>query len=160
MAGLAEMTLQFAADGSVLDRFEVAGDPDGGFEANFALGGLSLGLSTRLQLVDAFDNLPLPAEQTEALLVGFLAFSGDATLDLNGLDLLISQQSPDTVETWISQGRIVNTAADRITISYDSARNCTVVDAAVPEPATMSLLGLGGLAALLRRCRNYHCPPS
>jgi hypothetical protein len=96
----------------------------------------------------------------DELLVGFLAFSGDATLDLNGLDLLISQQSPDTVETWISQGRIVNTAADRITISYDSARNCTVIDAAVPEPATMSLLGLGGLAALLRRRRNYHCPPS
>jgi hypothetical protein len=152
MAGLSSMTLHFAGDGSVLDTFEVAGDPAGGFESNFALDAIHLGLSTRLQLVDRFANAPGAGEADEALFVGSLAISDAARLDLNGLDMLVGDQSPAQIRAWIDAGNILPGAMDRIEVSYDPVLECTIVHSApVPEPTVLGLLTLGALAVTRRR---------
>ncbi len=151
LSGLSQLTLDFAADGSVLDTLEVAGDPEDDFEKNFALAGLILRSRTRLQLVDRVDNTGAAA--LEALLVGSLKILDEATLDLNGLSLLVEDSGPGEIQTWIDEGVLFNSATTRIDLSWDSARNCTLVASApVPEPACLLLLALGAMK--IAACRK------
>ncbi len=53
--------------------------------------------------------------------------------------------------TFLHFGAVTSSAADDFTFSLDNIRITAFVEPVIPEPATMSLLGLAGLALLRRR---------
>lgn len=150
LAGLSQLTLAFNADGSLLDTLEVAGDPTGSFDDNFAVGRLDLNLNTRLQLVDLFDNGHRSATGAESLFVDQLSIADTASFDLNGLDLFIADTPTAQILNWIADGRLHNGADQLIDVFYDPVRSCTVINAQpIPEPASCFLL-LAGLLWMRR----------
>lgn len=154
LAGLANLTMNYAADGSVLDTFEVAGDPDAGFDANFALGQLRLGMNTRLQLVDLLDNGNRPLEGCEALFLGGLYIAETASLDINGLCLFVRDDVQGLIQAWMSDGRLFDGTGAILESVYDPTTGLTWIRSTpVPEP-TAALLLAAGLAAVRSRRRG------
>ncbi len=135
LSDLANLTLTFEGGLGVVDPFEIAGEDMGamlaGFDSNFALGTLQLGGDAgigQVQLVDLFDNRP-EWEGSEALYVENIILGIGSTLDLNGLNIYY--------QNFTDLGGTVSFSGGSMT--------------QVPEPATLILLGIGGLATLLRR---------
>ncbi len=135
LTDLANLTLIFEGGQGVIDPFEIAGEDMGtmlaGFDTNFALGTLQLGGDAgigQIQLVDLFDNRP-EWEGSEALYVENLILGADSSLDLNGLNLYYQNLTDLGGTVSFSGGTMTQ----------------------VPEPATLILLVIGGLATLLRR---------
>ncbi|MBT3198652.1 MAG: hypothetical protein HN350_01945 [Phycisphaerales bacterium] len=150
LAGLSDLQLSFAGDGSVLDTFEVAGDPTGDFVANFTLGQIKLGGMTRLQLVDLVDNGNRASGDSEALFLKSFLMSGTATLDLNGLSMFVQGDISGELLALIDAGRIFNSRGGLPEYHYDSTLNRTEI---VPEPSVLMLL-LPGLLSVIRRRRR------
>jgi RHS repeat-associated protein len=96
---------QFTPAGAVLfngagsaqnpQRLEVMGQDLGniaaGFQKNFAYGTLSLGNNTRLQLIDASQNVASAGSKADSLYVNSLVVPPGCTLDLNGFHLYARQ---------------------------------------------------------------------
>jgi hypothetical protein len=105
-----------------------------GFTDNFTYGTISVGGGApgMLRLVDLFDSLNRngPAGAAEALYIHDLAVGNGSTLDLNGLHVYYDG-------TFVKQGTILG--------------GWPIF---VPEPATLSLLALGGAAMMRRRKKN------
>jgi len=135
LAGLRNLRLVFEGGSSDTDPFEVAGEDEGavmeGLEGNFALGTLQLGGADigRVRLVDNFVNRPAWVGD-EALYVENLLVGSGCTLDLNGLNLYYLHADIDPGATILLNGGELTQ---------------------IPEPATLALLGIGGLALIRRR---------
>lgn len=129
MAGLGQVGIVFEGGTGGWAKMEVAGHDFGpvgdGLSMNFHLGGLYVGGAqpAKLCLVDLSDNQSRPG--LEALYAEELYVGPGSTLDLNGLHLY----SPDAMIL----GSVINGTVQ------------------VPEPATLSLMAMGGLAMLRRR---------
>lgn len=142
LAGLNNITLQF--EGTLLYQdapniFEVAGNDLGtvtaGLTNNFALEGLTLGGAegvALVQLLDVEDNFGVESVGSEALYVENLIIGAGSTLDVAGLNVYYLNGTFDgTVTDSVGGGGVY----------------------LIPEPATLSLLAIGGLMALIRRRR-------
>jgi hypothetical protein len=81
------------------------------------------------------------------------SFPGDFNLDgeVNGTDLSILSGGFGTVGGWADGNANCDSTINGTDLSILSANFGNAVTAAIPEPMTMSLLGLGGLAMLRRR---------
>lgn len=155
LAGLAELQLSFLGDGSVLDTFEVAGDPTGDFIDNFVLDQMKLGGMTRLQLVDLSDNGNRAATGSEALFLESLLMSGSSTLDINGLSMFVRDDATDELLAWIDAGRIFDSIGGVPEYLYDPALDRTeILPTEIPEPGVLILLLPGLVSVTLRRRRR------
>jgi len=154
LAGLSDLEMSFQGDGSVLDTFEAAGDPIGGFVDNFAVGRLTLGASTRLQLVDLVDNGNRAATGSEALFLESLFIGASATLDINGLEVFIQGDAGDELAAPIADGRLFDSTGGTPEYAYDPASGQTVILPAIPEPSVMLMLTPGVIWATSRRKRR------
>jgi hypothetical protein len=139
LAGLNDLMLAFESGDDYWATLEVAGEDMGfameGFFENFALDTLQIGSDSDVayvQLVDLFDNQP-EWEGAEALYVDTLIIGADSLLDLNGLHIYY-------LHGVFGEGAILTGGQ--------------VTGVAVPEPATLGLLLMGGLVALVRRRRK------
>ena len=159
MGELANLELYFEGGAGVVDAFETASDPEGGFVDNFTFGGVILGdaQEAHVQLVDQFDNLS--TVDSEWLSVVVLVIADGSSLDVNGLGICAAGNVEGTWDGWIGEantGRLFDSslATDQhLDAVYDPGNNWTTLTA-VPEPATPSLLALGGLALIRRRKRQ------
>jgi hypothetical protein len=149
MLGLNSLTLVFEGGAETVDPFEVAGAHDGGFVGNFALEGMVLGgLDVgRVRLVDLVDNGQRTAEFGECLFVSQLTINAGSSLDLSGLGLCVAGDAASLVQGYIDDGRIYNSMGRQLCAIYDAEHDWTYV----PEPATLSLLGLGVMVMIRRR---------
>ncbi len=140
LAGLNNVTVDY---GGGYDRpvgnFEVAGTDMGavmaGLTENFALEGLNVASSTgtvAIKLVDASDNSA--GAGNEALYVETLNLYAGATVETNGFNLYYLNGTIDANAT------------------VDTSGGGGIYQ--IPEPATMSLLVLGGIGVLIRRKRR------
>ena len=147
LAGLNNVTLLYdgTAEGDV-DDFEVGGADKGytdetGLTNNFALEGLTLagGAGSGIKLVDLRDNHADGADN-EFLYVETLKIMDGTVLDLNGLTLVFKTFDAAGTGSWVAgEGEVV-------------ANGGAIYQ--IPEPATMILLGIGGVGVLLRRRRK------
>ncbi len=149
LAGLNNITFIFKGGLGDVDTFEVGGENvgciAGGLSENFALEGLALGTGAdteegNIQLVDTHDNHVDTSGKAEALYVETLTLNDpDSVLDLNG--------------KWLYYENLVlangATIANVVTGAGATGGICEI-----PEPATMTLLGLGGIGVLLKRRRK------
>jgi hypothetical protein len=139
LSGLGNISFIFEGGSTQNDTFEIAGEDMGGDDMaglvdNFTIDTLQLGGSDIgvLQLVDLFDNQADGQAFGEALYVKNLIVGPGSSLDLNGLNLYYLDADLDPT------GEIIGGMPTKV----------------VPEPATLSLLGLGGLAVIRRRRRK------
>ncbi|MBN1343389.1 MAG: PEP-CTERM sorting domain-containing protein [Phycisphaerae bacterium] len=146
-------------NGYTLTTYEVAGDVDGGFSTNFALGSLMLGGSDvgRVQLIDSFDNRP-GGGGSESLWVYDLGIGDGSSLDVNAKCLYVAGDVEAQLDVWIggsNSGRLFDsTLAGGLYLDavYDSGHGWTTLTV-IPEPAAFSLLALGSFGVLRRRRR-------
>jgi hypothetical protein len=83
------------------------------------------------------------------LAVDALAISGEVKLDVGSLPVYVDGDVEPTLDEWIGDGRLLSSVwGSGINATYNATFNRTEV---TPEPATLSLLALGGLLALRRR---------
>lgn len=96
-----------------------------------------------------FSNLTLPAGQFLRITEFTTSNGGSARIIVDG----VSDQvvAPGAVSIDLSDGQLVAFSGDSTTSQY---RLDTVTLEVVPEPATMSLLAVGGIALLRRRRRS------
>ncbi len=80
--------------------------------------------------------------------VGEVAEWGNGTIDITGGTLMINGAVSDAYAT--PAGILAYGGGGTLQFSYDSDNNETAITA-IPEPATIALLGLGGLALLRKR---------
>jgi hypothetical protein len=140
LADLEKLVVKFEGGPTVIDPLEVGGRDAGvsasGFSTNFGLGTLKIGNESgavgMVKLVDLFDNQP-DWNGAEALYVHDLWIGKGSQLDLNGLQLYYETLTLDPQATVVLNGGSMQFA---------------------PEPATLSLLLVGGLAGLLRAARR------
>jgi len=81
-----------------------------------------------------------------------LLMNTNATLDITGGMMILD--SDDTLAVWeyVDAGLITGYgSADNVRVGYDVRNDETILVAVIPEPATIVLLGLGGLLSLRRR---------
>jgi hypothetical protein len=134
LLGLAKLTLLFEGGTDNWATFEVAGQDLGpnadGFDLNFVLGTLAVGgdHAALLRLEDVFDNGN--RSSPEALYVHDLTVGPGSVLDLAGLSLYYDG-------TFVNEGTVMGGEPAF----------------AAPEPATLGLMALGVVGALLRRRR-------
>jgi len=128
--------MAFEGGEGVLDTYEIAGEDMGttidGEVLNFAMGELILGGQNgigQLVLVDDFDNQP-DWDGSETLYLNGLTVNPGSTLYMNGLSVYVDGVRVHEGEGYLYGGGTIS---------------------AVPEPATLSLLALGGLAMISRR---------
>jgi hypothetical protein len=135
LADLAKLTLLIEGGTSRHSTVEVQskdmGPSPAGFGANFALGGLVLGGEDVgwVQLVDGYYNAD--RNTPGALYVNSLTLGAGSTLDLNHFNLYYHQFTN-------LGGSVLNGTPQFVT----------------PEPATLTLLFLGGMGVLVRRKRR------
>lgn len=90
---------------------------------------------------------------------GNLAMNGSRKMDITGGTLTLAdtdQVDYNNILTYVSNGWITGydfADLNHVIVSWDEASEVTTVTAAVPEPATISLLCVGGLALVQRRRR-------
>jgi hypothetical protein len=89
---------------------------------------------------------------------------GDATLDgcVDGLDYVSWSNNYLTGTTWEEgdfTGNQVVDGLDYVVWSNNYEGNCPALPGSVPEPATLSLLAIGGLALLRRKRRGHYFRP-
>jgi hypothetical protein len=138
LSGLENICFIFEGGPARFDTFEIAGkdmgdDPEG-FEGNFALGTLQLGGSNvaLLQLVDLFDNQGDGQDVPEALYLRNLTIGPGCLLDLNGINLFYVDGDIHPL------GQFIGGVPTQI----------------VPEPTTIGMLALGGLAVVKSRKKS------
>jgi len=149
LAGLGSLTLIFEGGAEANDPFEVAGARDGGFAGNFALGSMILGGMDvgKVRLVDQSDNGRRTPGFGECLFVSQLTINSGSSLDLNGLDLYVAGDAVGLLQGYVDDGSIHDSMGRGLYAGYDAAHDWTLL----PEPATLALLALGGLAVVRRR---------
>ncbi len=149
LAGLENLTMVFEGGAAAVDPFEVAGAHDGGFVGNFVLGEMILGADDvgKLRLVDEFDNGRRTSGFPECLFLHQLTINPGSSLDLNGLYLYVTGDAVDLLQGYIQDGSIYDSMYRPLAVTYDASNGWT----SVPEPAVLSLLGLGFLTVLVRR---------
>lgn len=135
LADLRNLTMTFEGNPAAASSVEVAGNDVGamvgGFEGNFALGTLQIGGISgagQVCLMDSFRN-QTSGTRPESLYVDQLVLGAGSHLDLNGLNLYYNH--------YINNGGTITLNGGSMTL--------------VPEPGTLSLLALGGLALIRRR---------
>ena len=83
------------------------------------------------------------------LAVDALGISGEASFDVGSVPVYVDGDVEFTLDEWISDGRLLSSVwGSGINATYNATFERTEV---TPEPATLSLLALGGLMALRRR---------
>jgi len=149
LADLAEIELVFVGGAAVVDPFEVASLPGGGFHANFALGTLTLGDAAvgRVRLVDLADNGNRGPHGRECLFLHDLTIGSGSELDLNGLDLYLQGDATGLLAGWIADDRLIDATGRLLGAAFDGGSGWT----SVPEPATLALLAAGSMGVLIRR---------
>ena len=144
LADLRNLSLILEGGNELAATMEIAGQDKGpsfeGFFLNFALGTLTLGGedSSWVQLIDNFDNQP-DWGGSEALYVHDLNIGADSYLDLNGYNLYYLDGLIDPAATILyNGGNLIQLPSPEPAFG-------------IPEPATLGLLIVGGLALLGRR---------
>ncbi|MCY2931217.1 MAG: PEP-CTERM sorting domain-containing protein [Planctomycetota bacterium] len=149
LADLENVTLNLLSGATGYSTLEAAGRRDGGFTDNFALGAVHLNVKAQVQLADAFDNGRRGAG-AECVFIDTLTFDKASVLDLNGLWLYVDGNQVSALESHIAGGRLWDSQGGALHAVYDPVHDWTVV----PEPATLSLLALGGLVPTLSGLRR------
>ncbi len=141
LAGLNNITFVFENGTDKTANCEVGGADLGavmaGLTENFALEGLTVGTATKgsnLTLVDASNNQQ--DALAEVLYVETLDILAGSTLDLSGLTLYYL--NGETPSAYTGDGRV-----------FDGGTGGQLIQ--IPEPATMVILGIGGIGVLIRR---------
>jgi hypothetical protein len=146
-ASFNKLTLQFEGNPVAYNTLEIAcgdyGLSEDGFAGNFALEELLIGSASSLgmaQLVDLFDNAPTD----DILYVDTLHIFDGSSFDLNGLTVYYHTLIVD------GSGLLTDSTRPSQPQLWDIYQVIPIA-ATIPEPATMSLLMLSGLALLKRR---------
>jgi|GEM_PF-2297795 len=132
LAGLGNLTLIFEGGADHWSTFEAAaeniGATGGGFTAdNFVIGGLTIGGidDAKLRLVDTFDNNGDAMD--DAICVNTITVNASSTLDLNGLFLYVDGNQESTLDTWIADGRLLDSTAPALDAVYDAGHDWTFI---------------------------------